>query len=65
MWRRQRQGNRKGKSQVRSVLRRLTVKVRGKGGPTERKEGERSGVNVWMMKQATLRVRGQKELREE
>jgi hypothetical protein len=47
------------------MLRRVTLKVRGKGGPTERMEGERSGVNVWVMKQATLRVRGQKELTEE
>jgi L-lactate utilization protein LutC len=65
VWRRQRQGNRKGKSQVRSVLRRVTVEVRGKGEPTERQESEWSEINVWVMKQASWRVKVRKELTDE
>ncbi len=41
-WRRQRQGNRKAKSQVRSVLRQVAVNMGGQDELTEKKEGERS-----------------------
>ncbi len=47
-----------------SVLRQVTVRMKGQDGLTQREEDERSGGNVWDTRQVTVRMRGQEELTE-
>ncbi len=59
MWGRQRQGNRGAKSQARSVLRQLTVKMRGQNELTQKEKVERSKGTVGMaMRQRDRRAEG-------
>jgi hypothetical protein len=56
--------SRKIKGQVTSVLRQVTMRIRGRNGLTEREKDDRLGGNVWMMREVTVRMRGQDELTE-
>jgi hypothetical protein len=55
VWKRQRQESRKMKSQVKSMLRQVTMGMRGQDGLPEREEDERSEGSVWMTLRHTVK----------
>jgi hypothetical protein len=61
VWRGQRQGNRKAKRRVRSVLRQAAARMKVGDELTERQEDERTGGCVWVMRQVTVEMRSQNE----